>query len=156
MWHQWFKRNFTKLWEYFFVCKENTDCIQQFSSTSRIPPLFSVSNTTRLKEHHTVVALLSMEGQKALGFHQNYLNLCPEDERRSYGFGATWGWVINDNVFILGWTIPLNVHDLFFRSNRVWIISGFNLKHLYSSHTNWIVSTIFSLIMSKSLIDWLS
>ncbi len=35
------------------------------------------------------VALLSMEAQKALGFHQKYLNLCSEDERRSYGFGTT-------------------------------------------------------------------
>ncbi len=30
--------------------------------------------------------LLSVEGQRALGFHQKYLNLCSEDERRSYGF----------------------------------------------------------------------
>ncbi len=54
------------------------------------------------------VALLSMEGQKALGFHQKYLNLCSEDERRSCGFGTTWGWVINDRIFIFGWTIPLS------------------------------------------------
>ncbi len=27
-----------------------------------------------------VVTLLSMEGQKALGFDQKYLNLCSEDE----------------------------------------------------------------------------
>ncbi len=27
------------------------------------------------------VALQSMQGQKALGFHQKYLNLCSEDER---------------------------------------------------------------------------
>ncbi len=53
------------------------------------------------------VALLSMEGQKALGFHQQYLNLCSEDERRSYRFGTTWGWVINDRIHIFGWTIPL-------------------------------------------------
>ncbi len=32
---------------------------------------------------------------------QKYLNLCFEDERRSYRFGMTW-------VFIFGWTIPLN------------------------------------------------
>ncbi len=42
---------------------------------------------------------------------KNYLfklNLCSEDERRrSYGFGTTWGWVINDISFIFGWTIPL-------------------------------------------------
>ncbi len=33
------------------------------------------------------VPLLSIEGQKALGFNQKYLNLCSEDERKSYGFG---------------------------------------------------------------------
>ncbi len=27
-----------------------------------------------------VGTMLSMEGQKALGFHQKYLNLCSEDE----------------------------------------------------------------------------
>ncbi len=40
------------------------------------------------------VALLSLEGQRALRFHQKYLNLCFKDEPRSYGFGTTWGWVI--------------------------------------------------------------
>ncbi len=29
--------------------------------------------------------LLSMQGQKALRFHKQYLNLCSEDEQRSYG-----------------------------------------------------------------------
>ncbi len=33
--------------------------------------------------------------------------LCSEDEQRSYGFKTTWGWVINDRIFIFGWTIPL-------------------------------------------------
>ncbi len=54
-----------------------------------------------------VISLLSMEGQRALRFHQKYLNLCSEDERRSYAFGTTWGWVINDRIFIFGWTNPL-------------------------------------------------
>ncbi len=31
----------------------------------------------------TVVPLLSMEGQKALGFHKKYLNWCSEVERKS-------------------------------------------------------------------------
>ncbi len=53
------------------------------------------------------VALLSMEGQKALRFNQKYLNVCFLDERRSYGFGTTWSWVINDILFILGWTVLL-------------------------------------------------
>ncbi len=32
-------------------------------------------------------------------------NLCSEDERRSYGFGTTWGhetWVINEELKFLG------------------------------------------------------
>ncbi len=37
------------------------------------------------------VALLSIQGQKALRFPQKYLHLCSEDEWRSYGFGTTWG-----------------------------------------------------------------
>ncbi len=37
------------------------------------------------------VVLLFMEDQRARRFHQKYLNLCSEDERRSYGFGTTRG-----------------------------------------------------------------
>ncbi len=51
------------------------------------------------------VALVSMQGQKALWFHQKYLNLCSEDEQRCYRFGMIW--VINDRISISGWTIPL-------------------------------------------------
>ncbi len=39
-----------------------------------------------------VVALLSMQpmqGQRALRFHKQYLNMCSEDERKSYKFGTT-------------------------------------------------------------------
>ncbi len=59
------------------------------------------------------VPLLSMQCQKALGFHQKYLNLCSEDERRFYGFGTTWGWVINNIIFIFGWTITLTLKTLY-------------------------------------------
>ncbi len=38
---------------------------------------------------NVVVVLLSMEGQKTLGFRQKYLNLFSEDERMSYRFGMT-------------------------------------------------------------------
>ncbi len=55
---------------------------------------------------NVVVVLLSMEGQKALGFHPKYLNLCSDDEGRSYGFGTTWVWVIDDIIFIFGGTSP--------------------------------------------------
>ncbi len=36
-----------------------------------------------------VGSCVDVEGQKALGFHQKYLNLCSEDEQWSYGFGTT-------------------------------------------------------------------
>ncbi len=49
------------------------------------------------------------EGQRALRFKQKYLNLCSEDERRSYRFGTTSGWVINDIILISGWTNPLTI-----------------------------------------------
>ncbi len=55
---------------------------------------------------NVVVTLLSMQGQRAPWFHQKYLHLCSEDEWRSYGFGMTWGSVINDYN---GWTIPLSI-----------------------------------------------
>ncbi len=47
-----------------------------------------------------VISLLSMEDQRAVNLNQKYLNLCFEDERRPYGFGTTWGRVINDKMFI--------------------------------------------------------
>ncbi len=53
--------------------------------------------------------LLSTEGQRALRFHQKYLNLCSEYKRRYYEFGTTWGWVINYIFFILGWSNPLTL-----------------------------------------------
>ncbi len=66
-----------------------------------------------------VVAFLSMECQKALGFHHKYLHLCSEDKRRSCRFETTWGWVINDRFFIFGWTIPLN---------STWIVCSYTLE----------------------------
>ncbi len=32
---------------------------------------------------------------------------CAAVYARSYGFGMTWGWVINDRIFIFGWTLSL-------------------------------------------------
>ncbi len=39
-----------------------------------------------------------------------YLPLCSAEQRNSYKFGTTWGWVNDDRIFIFGWTIPLSVH----------------------------------------------
>ncbi len=53
-------------------------------------------------------------GSERVGFYEKYLNLCSEDERRSYGFGTTWGWVINDKIIIFGRTITLNIINIHF------------------------------------------
>jgi len=45
--------------------------------------------------------------QKARRLNLKYLKLCSEDEQRSYGLGRTWGWVINDIIFIFWWNNPL-------------------------------------------------
>ncbi len=52
---------------------------------------------------NVITALLSMQNQNL--FHE--INLCSEDEWRSWGLGMTWGGVINNGIKIFGWTIPL-------------------------------------------------
>ncbi len=47
------------------------------------------------------------DSHKPPGFHPKYLKLCSEDEQSFYRFGTTWGYVINDKIFILGWSNPL-------------------------------------------------
>ncbi len=66
---------------------------------------------------NVVGPLLSMEGQKALGFNKKYLYLCSENEQRSYGFGSTCAWVINDIIFIFG----VNYHFKLTKSSIQWI-----------------------------------
>ncbi len=41
--------------------------------------------------------------------HQKYLNSCSKDEQTSSRFGTTWGWVINNSIFIFRRTIPLSI-----------------------------------------------
>ncbi len=67
------------------------------------------------------------EGLRALRFHQKYLNLCSEDERRSYGFVTTWGWVINDRIFIFWRTIPLS--KIWIHGVRIMFFFFFLIKH---------------------------
>ncbi len=46
-------------------------------------------------------------GSESSRISPNYLNLCSKVQQRSYGFGITWESVINDRIFLFGWTIPL-------------------------------------------------
>ncbi len=45
-----------------------------------------------------------------------YLPLCSAEQRNSYRFGTTWGWV-NDRIFIFWWTIPLRASLLVIVAN---------------------------------------
>ncbi len=109
MWHQWLNLNFMKLQEYFLSTKK----IKIKALFNNFFSFMSVFDAHSQKYHNVtiltmsllpfwalnvVVALLYMQGQKV-----------NENEWRSYGFGMTWEWVINDRIFIIGWTIPLNV-----------------------------------------------
>ncbi len=85
--HKKYSRNFVKLWLNHW-CHILTTSLLHFRALI------------------VVVPLLSMEGQRTLGIHKKYLNLCFEDEQRSYGFGKTWRRVINDRIIIFGWTNP--------------------------------------------------
>ncbi len=52
----------------------------------------------------------------------SYLNLCSKDERRSYRFETTWGWVINYRISIFGWTIPLTLYFTVLLKNIVLMV----------------------------------
>ncbi len=69
-----------------FLCAKKTNITTLFTSFFSSKSVFDVS----LREYHNT-----------LGFHQKHL----EDGWRSYGFVTTRGWVINDRIFIFGWTI---------------------------------------------------
>ncbi len=99
MWHQGFNRNFTKLREYFLCKKKKKKGLYSTIRLLRVTlaPFWRVSAGCKQRMLFCV----------SCRFHQKYLNLCSEDEQRSYGFETTWGWVINDIIFIFGWTNPL-------------------------------------------------
>ncbi len=122
MWHQWFNSNVMKLREYLLCAKKK---YRLYSTISSLPCQFPFF--LPFWDLNVVVALLSIQGQKALWFHQKHLNLCSEDEQRSYGFRMTWGWVMKYNFcFIFRWSIPL-------KCNPVTIICNnplkMNIKH---------------------------
>jgi len=55
---------------------------------------------------HCTLFRFCCQGQNALGLNLKYLKLSSEDERRSYGLGTTWGWVVND---IQSWESSLSL-----------------------------------------------
>ncbi len=95
----------------FFAHKKYSCSFVNYGWTTDVTWTILIMSLLRFCALTVVGPLLLMKGQKALGFHQKYFNFCPEDEQQqSYRFGTTWGWVINDRIFIFRGTIPLVVH----------------------------------------------
>ncbi len=96
--HQWFNRNFMKLWEY-FLCAKKTNIMTLFND------FFSPGTVCHhYREYHDACVLCCWHRTRmrchlftSRGMHTH---LCSEDERMSHGFGMTW--VINDTILILG------------------------------------------------------
>ncbi len=70
---------------------------------------------TFYRTHFLLISLTCLSRYISLSFYRPALGythllkylLCSAEERNSYRFGITWGWV-NDCIFIFGWTMPLN------------------------------------------------
>ncbi len=95
---------------------------------------------------------VAMQGQKAFGFNKKYLNLCYEDECRSYGFGTTRGRVINDRILILIY-INSNLSLIYINSLNKQILE---YKSDFLTHGEdllgkriWSLQNIFSLLVGK-------
>ncbi len=92
---------------------------------------------------YVLVAPLFLQVQKALGLYQKYLNVCSEHEWRSYMFGMTWGWVINDSVFYF-----INYPFQTFLARHIFNLHWFNtIQVVHSSITRWADCTSNSLIL---------
>ncbi len=67
--------------------------------------------------HHWLVGKIQDYGSQRLPellcFPQTseYLPLCSAEQRHSYRFGTTWGWVNDERIFIFGWTVPLSINE---------------------------------------------
>ncbi len=73
--------------------------------------------------------------------YYKYLPLCSAEQRHSYRFGTTWGWV-NEIIFIFGWTIPLRPvhtkHDNYKDINKDIVLKIIlNIKEQQSRHHNY-------------------
>ncbi len=107
MWHQWLNHNYMKQREYIFWCatnrkekkllnkvvifvlfehKNSLESFTVYSWTTDVTWTILVMFLLPFWALNVSVALLSMQGQKALRFHQKHLHLCSEDEWTSYGF----------------------------------------------------------------------
>ncbi len=103
-----------RLWEY-ILCAVKTKIMTLFNNF-----FCFVSVDERSQEKSTATSVRTCVAiYGALRFDQKCLNLCSKDEWRSNGFGTTWGWVINNRIFIFEWIKPLRsiIKKFMFRIN---------------------------------------
>ncbi len=94
------------------------------------------------------VALLSMQGQKALGFHKKILICVPKMNKGFTSLERHDGGVINDRILILGWTIPLKV-----RSHLILLCKVSQAKSSnFSCHTDFCSCHKFNMLINRKLL----
>ncbi len=65
-------------------------------------------------DFHSIFSYMEVNGCSQLFSYQcssKHLLLCSTEEKNSYRFGETWGWVNDDRLFIFGWTVPLRARE---------------------------------------------
>ncbi len=85
--------------------------------------------------------------EPAYKLSSKYLSVCSAEQRHSYRFGTTWGWVNHDRNVIFGWTL-FNHTSHYFNIN--WIGSRIILKEYSAVVTKlvriWLTDNLHALI----------
>ncbi len=83
-----------------------------------------------------------------------YLPWCSAEQRHSYRFGTTWGWVNDDRIFIFRWTIPLMSHWII-HSNK-WFKTLIHSGTNYIWVSNWIIqpTDLFKVLINLVQYEW--
>ncbi len=139
MWHQWFNCHFTKLREYFLCAKKTqrkNDFIQKFVSSASPYSTILESSTyvnnvccsvSAAPYEDTLFTLFTLWSECKQHFRVHTLHTL-------FTYVMTWGWVINDRIFIFGWTIPLSI--LQSQGNRLdYIIQGVSWERVFHAET---------------------
>ncbi len=111
--------------------KEEEETFLSFEHTN--PILKNVGNQTVDGSHWLPFCLHIMEvngDQKLFGYQHSskYHLLCLTEERNSYRFGATWGWVNDDRIFIFGWVLYFSIYTMVCLNTGFWLAGRYAVK----------------------------
>ncbi len=72
--------------------------------------------------------------QRDYNLSSKYVPLCSAEQRNSYRFGTTWGWVNDDRIFIFGCTVSLKnmQNSVFLIIQKLTVVSGFHVSWVHS------------------------